>query len=66
MAWLVAFNAGLFDEVETERIGHLLAELLPQVVQSGLTLEDKREQWLSAIQRWLGEEEENDGALSQG
>ncbi len=66
MAWLVAFNAGLFDEVETEKIGHLLAELLPQVVQSGLTLEDKREQWLSAVQRWLGAEEENDGALSQG
>lgn len=66
LAWLVAFNAGLFDEVETDRIGQLLAELLPQVVQSGLTLEDKREQWLSAVQRWLGGEEDNDGALSQG
>lgn len=66
LAWLVAFNAGLFDEVETEKIGAMLADLLPHVTKGGLTLEDKREEWLSAVRRWLGVEERNDGPISAG
>jgi F-type H+/Na+-transporting ATPase subunit alpha len=64
MAWLVAFNAGLFDSVEINRISSMLANMLPQVISSGLTLEDKREHWLAAVRRWLDMEEESDGTLS--
>jgi len=66
MAWLVAFNAGLFDEMEPEKVAGILARLLPQVTTSGLRLENEREQWLTAVRRWLGVEEENDGSLPQG
>jgi F-type H+/Na+-transporting ATPase subunit alpha len=66
MAWLVAFNAGLFDSVETNQISSMLEKMLPQVISSGLTLEDKREQWLAAVSRWLELEEESDGTLSEG
>lgn len=66
MAWLVAFNAGLFDSVETNQISSMLEKMLPQVISSGLTLEDKREQWLAAVRRWLELEEESDGTLSEG
>ena len=66
MAWLVAFNAGLFDAVETGRISGILARMLPKVLASGLTLEESREQWLSAVRHWLEVEEESDGTLSPG
>jgi F-type H+/Na+-transporting ATPase subunit alpha len=63
MAWLVAFNAGLLDNVETGRISAILDNLLPQVQKSGLTLEDKREVWLAALHHWFDLEETTDGTL---
>lgn len=63
MAWLVAFNAGLLDKVEMGRISAILDNLLPQVQKSGLTLEDKREEWLAALHHWLDLEEMTDGTL---
>jgi F-type H+-transporting ATPase subunit alpha len=53
MAWLVAFNEGLFDAVEPERIGKLLTGLESWVKTAGLTLNDNRERWLQAVSGWL-------------
>lgn len=54
MAWLVAFNTGLLDEEALEAIPDLLDRLQQEVATSGLRLESEREQWISAVKRWLG------------
>jgi len=68
MAWLVAFNEGLFDGMELEAIAATLTRLQQQVAASGLRLEEERAQWLAAVRRWLGvtAQEGGDGALPQG
>ncbi|MGM0594149.1 MAG: F0F1 ATP synthase subunit alpha, partial [Pseudomonadota bacterium] len=53
MAWLVAFNSGLFDKAELEAIPALLERLRSELPSSGLRLESEREQWLAALKRWL-------------
>jgi len=55
LAWLIAFNEGLFDAAGTERVGELMATLLPRVCDSGLTLDSPREGWLSALTGWLAD-----------
>ena len=67
LAWLLAFNAGLFDGVEPEKIPKLLRRLQKHVAQSGLRLEDERERWLTALAHWLQAEqpgEKDDGSVS--
>ncbi len=54
MAWLLAFNEGLFDAVELEALPGRLQQLQHQVAESSLRLEDERDAWLEAIRRWLG------------
>ncbi|HEY9148400.1 MAG TPA: F0F1 ATP synthase subunit alpha [Gammaproteobacteria bacterium] len=68
LAWLVAFNAGLFDKVELEAVAGLLARIERELAGSGLRLEDEREQWLAAVRRWIQapQQEGNHGSLSQG
>ena len=69
MAWLLAFNEGLFDGVELEALPVQLQRLQEQVAASGLRLEDDREAWLGAIRRWLGTPEsrtESDEPLPHG
>ena len=58
MAWLVAFNAGLFDHAEAEQLPGILQHLQQQVALSALCLEDDREKWLAAVHRWLAEKGE--------
>ncbi|MGB5178545.1 MAG: F0F1 ATP synthase subunit alpha [Gammaproteobacteria bacterium] len=53
MAWLVAFNDGLFDAVEPADVDERLALLEQQVKHSVLTLDTPREQWSDAVCRWL-------------
>ena len=55
LAWLVAFNEGLFDKCELDALPGLLERLQRQVGGAGLRLEDERETWLGAVRRWLGE-----------
>jgi F-type H+-transporting ATPase subunit alpha len=66
MAWLVAFNADLLEDVELEAIPGILRKLQQHVAESGLRLEDEREQWLAAVRGWLGrgQQGEVDGAVS--
>jgi len=53
MAWLVAFNEGLFDAVETGNILGHLKQLENRVGTSGLGLDSPREQWATAVADWL-------------
>lgn len=54
MAWLVAFNHGLFDGIEPEQVEPLLTAVLHKLPHSSLTLDSSREQWLESLQQWLG------------
>lgn len=54
MAWLIAFNEGLFDSMELETLAGQLRRLQRHVAASGLQLKDDRELWLKTIRAWLG------------
>ena len=54
MAWLVAFNDGLFDDVEPEQVAQLLETLRTRLASRGMTLADERDDWARAVARWLG------------
>jgi len=53
MAWLLAFNEGLFDGLEPDAILGRLAILQEKVATSDLRLDEERERWLLAVRRWL-------------
>ncbi|MBL3528945.1 MAG: F0F1 ATP synthase subunit alpha [gamma proteobacterium endosymbiont of Lamellibrachia anaximandri] len=59
MAWLVAFNDGLFNDAEPEDIPSQLALLEGHVKQTGLTLSSSREQWIEAVTGWLGQAQQS-------
>ena len=50
MAWLVGFNDGIFDGIESERISSLLQQLQIHVRDAGLTLTMDRERWTREVQ----------------
>ncbi|MFY9974815.1 MAG: F0F1 ATP synthase subunit alpha [Chromatiaceae bacterium] len=54
LAWLIAFNAGLFQGVSPEALAGVMTRLRASVDASPLTLDDGRETWLAALQDWLG------------
>ncbi len=54
LAWLVAFNNGVFDDVEPEDIPSQLSLLEDRIKQTQLTLNSSREQWIEAVTAWLG------------
>ena len=49
LAWLIAYNEGLFDGIELSSIAARLARLLVEVGRLPLSLDDSRETWLPAI-----------------
>ncbi|HTT08037.1 MAG TPA: F0F1 ATP synthase subunit alpha [Gammaproteobacteria bacterium] len=53
MAWLVAFNAGLFDNLDSTGIAAALSRFPDRVRDSGLTLGDSHGAWLQAVTRWV-------------
>jgi F-type H+/Na+-transporting ATPase subunit alpha len=53
MAWLVAFNAGLFDGLDNAGVCAALRRLAERTRISDLTLEDGREKWRHAVESWL-------------
>jgi F-type H+-transporting ATPase subunit alpha len=53
MAWLVAFNEGLFDVDETGNIPVHMKQLENRIGTSGLGLDSPREQWAAAVADWL-------------
>jgi F-type H+-transporting ATPase subunit alpha len=53
MAWLVAFNDGLFDTIELESIPQLLSDLERGLQHASTTLDSPRDQWTKAVSTWL-------------
>ena len=56
MAWLVAFNEGLFDKLDPDVIPALLERLALHIRQSDLSLDDDHARWAEAVSAWLGPE----------
>jgi F-type H+-transporting ATPase subunit alpha len=54
MAWLVAFNDGLFDDVEPTGVAPALANLEESLRGSSLGLDSPRSEWSETVARWLG------------
>ncbi|MFW2374561.1 MAG: F0F1 ATP synthase subunit alpha [Gammaproteobacteria bacterium] len=52
LAWLIAFNDGLFDEQDAD-ISQLLDLLCSRIGLSSLTLDSPREHWLASLHEWL-------------
>ena len=57
LAWMLAFNAGLLDEVHPDKVRTLLDKLQREVAACELTLDDKRDRWLGRVRGWLGVKE---------
>lgn len=55
MAWLAAYNEGLLDRVALEHVPRTLDHLAARLKESGLRLEDNREQWLASLKEWLAD-----------
>lgn len=53
MAWLVAYNEGLFDNLELEQVTPQLAHLREQVGKASLNIDEGRDQWKMLIHAWL-------------
>ena len=53
LAWLIAYNDGLFDAVETDQVGRKLAALLAHAAASELEVTVGREAWGAAVARWM-------------
>jgi len=62
MAWLVAFNDGLFDNLELEAAPCILEDLAHRLEGSALSVENPREQWAEAVARWFARSAEESAA----
>jgi len=60
MAWLVAFNDGLFDSVELEEVEQRLDKLQHYINQTELTVDCQRKQWSEAVKICLTEGDTHD------
>jgi F-type H+-transporting ATPase subunit alpha len=49
MAWLVAYNEGLFDGLDSVHLAESVATLFTELARHPLTLDDPRESWLAAV-----------------
>lgn len=54
MAWMVAFNEGLLNEIDLELIPESMEKLESQLKQSKLSLKRPREEWVNSVTRWTG------------
>ncbi|MDE2118889.1 MAG: F0F1 ATP synthase subunit alpha, partial [Betaproteobacteria bacterium] len=57
MAWMVAYNEGLFDNVEPGQVKKRMALLQRQVERAQVSIEEGRDQWKSLVHAWLSEAE---------
>jgi len=49
MAWLVAFNNGLFDQAPIDEVPALIERLLHHVLETGATLDLDRDHWSQLV-----------------
>ena len=67
LAWLIAFNEGLLDNIDLSNIQSSLDQLLKLTQSTGLSLDDKRSKWLETLKSWHqkqshSEQEKNAGS----
>lgn len=55
LAWMVAYNEGLFDALDPAGIAACLERLARRVANCSLSLGDSRETWRQAVAIWIGE-----------
>jgi F-type H+-transporting ATPase subunit alpha len=55
LAWLIAFNEGLFDKLEDQAIKPALAMVEAAAEKSALSLESPRQEWCAEVGAWLSE-----------
>lgn len=53
MAWLLAFNDGMLNDIDHGQLATVLSQLEASVNESALTLDSPREQWSEAVSQWL-------------
>jgi F-type H+-transporting ATPase subunit alpha len=53
LAWLIAFNDGLFAEIEVKRIASIMESLAQWSNESTLALNSPRKQWQTALEQWF-------------
>ena len=61
MAWMVAYNEGLLDALPSSEIPVVLRRLAQWVSSSGLSLEDKHEEWTRAVKNVLASHQQQGG-----
>ncbi|MDH4120809.1 MAG: F0F1 ATP synthase subunit alpha [Deltaproteobacteria bacterium] len=59
MAWLVAFNEGMLDDLPPDRIHSALDKLEAEVRGANPSLESSREEWLGWVKGWMTAIREN-------
>lgn len=53
LAWMVAFNEGMFDNIDIETIPACLERIKAGVENSDLGIGDSRERWLQSVTDWM-------------
>jgi len=53
MAWLVAYNAGLMDDIPFSDVERVMLHLQHCVKEDPLSLEESRDRWLEKVSHWL-------------
>jgi F-type H+-transporting ATPase subunit alpha len=54
LAWLVAFNDGLFDGLDPSEVPGRLQRLLSGLRENAPGMDERREKWAAAVRTWLG------------
>jgi F-type H+-transporting ATPase subunit alpha len=55
LAWLTAYDLGLFDRLPKGRLPAVMTGLASKVSASGLTLDDSEDKWKQSIAAWIEE-----------
>jgi F-type H+-transporting ATPase subunit alpha len=55
LAWMTAYQLGLFDAISRERLAPAMECLAAKVSDSGLTLDDGEDRWREHVEKWVGE-----------
>ena len=56
LAWLTAYDLGLFDRLPNDRLPAVMTGLATKVSASGLTLDDSEDTWKQSVAAWVTEE----------
>jgi len=54
LAWMIAFNGGLFDTFEPAAVPGALQKIANGLANEALSLDSARDEWLARLKTWLG------------